>query len=124
MEICNEYGFRAIYDRSPLRVHHNFPSIAIAILERDGAFIVLLDHSPPTFSLSISLSLSPLRFPIVARSTNGKIYRFYFWRASRVSRARGRGRGVCKYTYRKRGQAQDLKQSGVCDPAKRYTRKY
>lgn len=51
MEICSEYGFRAIYDRSPLRVHHNVPSIPI----RDEAFIVLLDHP---FSHSFPASIS------------------------------------------------------------------
>lgn len=42
------------------------------------------------YSTILSPTLFPLRFPIVARSTNGKIYRFYFWRASR-ERREGRG---------------------------------
>lgn len=90
MEICSEYGFRAIYDRSPLRVHHNVPSIPI----RDEAFIVLLDHP---FSHSFPASISD-RCALDKRKNLPILF------LACVTRAKGRKRGVCKYTYRKEGK--------------------
>lgn len=111
MEICSEYGFRA-YDLRSITVTRS-SQLSIHCYSRNE-MERLLYYLAILLLLSPSLS-PPLRFPIVARSTNGKIYRFYFWRASRVSLASGGGkrrrRGVCKYTYRKRGQAPDSKQS-------------
>lgn len=128
MEICSEYGFRAIYDRSPLRVHHNFPSIAI----RGTRWSVYCTTRPSSSSYSSSSFLPPLCLSLPAsisdrcaldKRKNLRTILFLACVTRFPEEVEGEG-GVCKYTYRKRGQAPDLKQSGVCYPAKRYTRKY